>query len=50
MYKSGRMERLSVETVARYGNCLLQRLCPFVAFQMIQNNIKETMQNVRGKQ
>jgi hypothetical protein len=34
------MEGLSMETVARYGNCLLQMFRPFIAFETIENNVR----------
>lgn len=39
MYKSGSVEGLIVETVAKGGSCACQSFSSFVLFQIIQGNV-----------
>jgi hypothetical protein len=39
VYKSESVDGLSVETVARDGNCLFQRFHAFVSYEMLKNNV-----------
>jgi hypothetical protein len=40
MCKSESVVGLSMETVDKDGNCLFQTFLPFIAFQIIQNNVQ----------